>query len=76
MHITFRLLLHKCLLNPQDYGVWNVSYASVPCTQWAGWNDISALGSAASLESSGCCPANPTVRDLTEVNNVASHVFI
>jgi len=43
-----------------DFGVWNITYKSVDCDQWKGWKDSSALGSVASLGTSGCCPANPT----------------
>lgn len=57
----------------QDFGVWNVSYASVSCTSnWAGASDQSALGSVADLGSSGCCPADPTVCELSIYNDSGS----
>jgi hypothetical protein len=41
-----------------DFGVWNISYARVPClSNWAGASDPAALGSVKQLESSVCCPA-------------------
>ncbi|KIM92054.1 hypothetical protein PILCRDRAFT_57037 [Piloderma croceum F 1598] len=44
-----------------DFGVWNISYATVTCqSNWAGSKDAAALGSVASLGDGGCCPANPT----------------
>jgi hypothetical protein len=49
----------------QDFGVWNISYTTVTCqSNWAGSKDAAALGSVASLGDGGCCPANPTVRDV------------
>lgn len=43
-----------------DFGVWNVSYDSVSCTdEWAGRGDAAALGSVDN-GSSVCCPADPT----------------
>ena len=47
---------------PQDFGVWNITYASVSCGEWKGWGDKSALGSVPNI--TGCCPADPTVRSL------------
>jgi len=43
-----------------DFGVWNGSYESVSCTQWAGFNDPAALGAVGSLADGFCCPADPT----------------
>ncbi|KAJ7902003.1 RlpA-like double-psi beta-barrel-protein domain-containing protein-containing protein [Mycena olivaceomarginata] len=45
-----------------DFGVWNVSYQTVPCIpNWAGANNKAALGSVTNLgNESVCCPANPT----------------
>ncbi|KAK1233164.1 hypothetical protein PQX77_003699 [Marasmius sp. AFHP31] len=44
-----------------DFGVWNISYESVPCSDWAGHEDAGALGSTPELgPESACCPANPT----------------
>ncbi|THV02414.1 hypothetical protein K435DRAFT_963139 [Dendrothele bispora CBS 962.96] len=44
-----------------DFGVWNISYQSVNCTQWSGWNDASALGSVTNLgPESACCPSDPS----------------
>ena len=45
----------------QDFGVWNISYEVVSCSEWKGWNDASALGSVPSLGDGACCPADPTV---------------
>jgi len=41
-----------------DFGVWNVSYASISCQYWSGWRDAAALGSVGGYENSVCCPAN------------------
>jgi len=43
-----------------DFGVWNISYQTVSCENWEGWNHGSALGSVADLGYSACCPDNPT----------------
>ncbi|KAF9058806.1 RlpA-like double-psi beta-barrel-protein domain-containing protein-containing protein [Rhodocollybia butyracea] len=44
-----------------DFGVWNISYQSVSCTNWGGWKDAAALGSVANQgPESVCCAANPT----------------
>ncbi|KIJ19059.1 hypothetical protein PAXINDRAFT_70510 [Paxillus involutus ATCC 200175] len=43
-----------------DFGVWNISYQSVSCESWEGWNHAAALGSVANLGYSACCPDNPT----------------
>ncbi|KAF5393393.1 hypothetical protein D9757_000733 [Collybiopsis confluens] len=44
-----------------DFGVWNISYQSVSCSNWEGWNDAAALGSISSQgPESVCCAANPT----------------
>ncbi|KAJ7217887.1 RlpA-like double-psi beta-barrel-protein domain-containing protein-containing protein, partial [Mycena pura] len=44
-----------------DFGVWNVSYETVSCTNWNGWKNAAALGSVTNLgNESVCCPANPT----------------
>jgi len=44
-----------------DFGVWNISYQSVSCTNWEGWNDAAALGSVSTQgPESVCCAANPT----------------
>ncbi|KAF9263302.1 hypothetical protein L218DRAFT_959320 [Marasmius fiardii PR-910] len=46
----------------EDFGVWNISYESVPCSDWAGSRDAGALGSTPELgPESACCPANPTM---------------
>ncbi|KAK7005658.1 expansin-like EG45 domain-containing protein [Favolaschia claudopus] len=45
----------------KDFGVWNISYQTVPClSNWAGAKNKAALGSVADLGDSVCCPANPT----------------
>lgn len=47
----------------QDFGIWNVTYETVSCTQnWPGARNAAALGSVANLGTGVCCPANPTVR--------------
>ncbi|KAH7919735.1 hypothetical protein BV22DRAFT_1022481 [Leucogyrophana mollusca] len=43
-----------------DFGVWNISYQSVSCDSWEGWNNAAALGSVADLGYTACCPDNPT----------------
>jgi hypothetical protein len=41
--------------------VWNITYQSVSCSNWGGFEDAAALGSVASLGTAGgCCPADPT----------------
>ncbi|KAI0256269.1 RlpA-like double-psi beta-barrel-protein domain-containing protein-containing protein, partial [Lactifluus subvellereus] len=46
----------------QDFGVWNISYQSIACaSHWSGSKNPAALGSVPNLESSACCPADPTV---------------
>ncbi|KAJ3724688.1 RlpA-like double-psi beta-barrel-protein domain-containing protein-containing protein [Lentinula raphanica] len=46
-----------------DFGVWNISYESVSCSNWEGWNDAAALGSVTGQgPESVCCAADPTVR--------------
>jgi len=42
----------------KDFGVWNITYASVSCQEWRGWGDKAAKGSAPNIN--GCCPADPT----------------
>ncbi|KAF8904447.1 RlpA-like double-psi beta-barrel-protein domain-containing protein-containing protein [Gymnopilus junonius] len=43
-----------------DFGVWNVTYQSVPCLDsWTGSNSLAALGSVKNLGSGACCPADP-----------------
>jgi len=59
--VTSLIVPHGKLLYNQDFGVWNISYQSVACTNWEGWNHAAALGSVTSLGSSACCPDNPTV---------------
>lgn len=45
----------------KDFGVWNISYQAVDCSQWAGYDDEWALGSVSNLgPESVCCPDNPT----------------
>ncbi|KAF8813826.1 hypothetical protein BYT27DRAFT_7084115 [Phlegmacium glaucopus] len=43
-----------------DFGVWNITYQTVSCSAWSGFNNTAALGSVASLALGACCPANPT----------------
>ncbi|ESK96550.1 endoglucanase v-like protein [Moniliophthora roreri MCA 2997] len=44
-----------------DFGVWNISYESITCDDWAGASDEGALGSSPGFgPESVCCPANPT----------------
>jgi len=49
---------NETLYGYKDFGVWNITYASVSCERWKGWGDNAAKGSAPNI--SGCCPANPT----------------
>ncbi|KAG9007048.1 hypothetical protein FRB94_014712 [Tulasnella sp. JGI-2019a] len=42
-----------------DFGVWNISYASLSCQYWSGWQDEAALGSVSNVYGdSVCCPAD------------------
>ncbi|KAJ3989906.1 RlpA-like double-psi beta-barrel-protein domain-containing protein-containing protein [Lentinula detonsa] len=44
-----------------DFGVWKISYESVSCNGWEGWNDAAALGSVTGQgPESVCCAADPT----------------
>ncbi|KAG9316281.1 RlpA-like double-psi beta-barrel-protein domain-containing protein-containing protein [Chiua virens] len=43
-----------------DFGVWNISYQSVSCQEWEGYQNQSALGSVADLGYTSCCPNDPT----------------
>jgi len=43
-----------------DFGVWNITYQAVSCSNWSGFSDLAALGSVAQLKLGACCPANPT----------------
>jgi len=55
-------------LETQDFGVWNITYQSVPCLDsWAGSNNAAALGSVKALESSACCPADPTPGNVSNI---------
>jgi hypothetical protein len=50
--------------NAQDYGVWRISYTTVPCeSEWAGASNPAALGSVPdpSLQGGVCCPVDPIV---------------
>lgn len=40
-----------------DFGVWNVTYASIDCSYWAGWKNEGALGSVPNHDPGVCCPA-------------------
>jgi hypothetical protein len=52
----------------KDFGVWNITYQSVPCVPtWAGSKTTSAMGSAKQLGSAGCCPANPSPDNATNI---------
>ncbi|KLO16965.1 hypothetical protein SCHPADRAFT_994778 [Schizopora paradoxa] len=42
-----------------DFGVWNISYASVPCSSWGGQSNITSFGVAPNLGDSVCCPTDP-----------------
>ncbi|PAV18763.1 endoglucanase v [Pyrrhoderma noxium] len=43
-----------------DFGVWNISYTSVPCEDsWAGSSNQSDFGAVNYLGSSVCCPTDP-----------------
>ncbi|KAG6333317.1 hypothetical protein ID866_5774 [Astraeus odoratus] len=48
------------MLGYTDFGIWNISYQSVSCEHWDGWNDSSALGDVANLGYDSCCPNDPT----------------
>lgn len=52
---------NETLYGYKDFGVWNITYAVVPCLEsWEGRSNQRALGSVPALGSSGCCPADPT----------------
>jgi len=40
-----------------DFGVWNITYQVVSCSNWAGFSDPAALGS---VGQGTCCPDDPT----------------
>jgi len=40
-----------------DFGVWNITYQIVSCSNWAGFSDPAALGS---VGQGSCCPGDPT----------------
>jgi hypothetical protein len=51
----------EALYGYTDFGVWNITYQSVPCLDnWAGSNNLAALGSVNDLGTGACCPADPT----------------
>ncbi|EKM80667.1 hypothetical protein AGABI1DRAFT_126718 [Agaricus bisporus var. burnettii JB137-S8] len=51
----------ESLYGYKDFGVWNITYAVVPCIpSWPGARNAAALGSVANLGTGVCCPANPT----------------
>lgn len=52
---------NESLYGYTDFGVWNISYATVDCKNWAGFSDRFALGSVSNQgPESVCCPADPT----------------
>ncbi|KAJ7647197.1 RlpA-like double-psi beta-barrel-protein domain-containing protein-containing protein [Roridomyces roridus] len=51
---------NESLYGYSDFGVWNITYQTVSCSNWAGWKNAAALGSVADLGDGVCCPANPT----------------
>jgi len=53
---------NESLYGYTDFGVWNITYQTVPCEpDWEGSKDAAALGSVSNLgKESVCCPANPT----------------
>lgn len=63
--LLLRSLLSRSCLAPLHPSVWNISYSSVPCTQWSGHNDASAQGSDWIQELSACCPSDPLSTDTT-----------
>ncbi|KAF8488413.1 RlpA-like double-psi beta-barrel-protein domain-containing protein-containing protein [Gautieria morchelliformis] len=55
---------NQSLYGYTDFGVWNISYAAVPCQkEWAGFSNAAALGSVTNLGNGVCCPADPFVSD-------------
>lgn len=60
LHPFRHIRLTRSLPPIQDFGAWNITYASVSCKEWKGWGNEAAKGSVPNM--GGCCPANPTVR--------------
>ncbi|PPR05820.1 hypothetical protein CVT26_010100 [Gymnopilus dilepis] len=51
----------EALYGYTDFGVWNITYQSVPCLDdWAGSRNLAALGSVQDLGLGACCPADPS----------------
>ncbi|PPQ68422.1 hypothetical protein CVT24_004843 [Panaeolus cyanescens] len=58
----------EALYGYKDFGVWNITYQSVPCLDdWAGARNAAALGSVKALGTSACCPANPTPGNVSNI---------
>ncbi|KAF8160778.1 RlpA-like double-psi beta-barrel-protein domain-containing protein-containing protein [Crassisporium funariophilum] len=58
----------QALYGYKDFGVWNITYQSVACaSDWPGAKDPAALGSVKELGLSGCCPADPTPGNVTNI---------
>ncbi|KJA20694.1 hypothetical protein HYPSUDRAFT_42752 [Hypholoma sublateritium FD-334 SS-4] len=58
----------EALYGYTDFGVWNITYDSVPCIpNWQGANDAAALGSVKALGVGACCPADPTPGNVSNI---------
>ncbi|CAA7261716.1 unnamed protein product [Cyclocybe aegerita] len=59
---------NETLYGYKDFGVWNISYASVSCIPvWEGSRNAAALGSVKALGTSACCPADPTPGNVSNI---------
>jgi len=65
---------NQSLYGYTDFGVWNISYAAVPCEDsWPGSNNPAALGSVPSLEDGACCPIDPFTNPNTTCPSFSLH---
>ncbi|KIJ49451.1 hypothetical protein M422DRAFT_161199 [Sphaerobolus stellatus SS14] len=57
-----------------DFGVWNISYAAVPCEDgWPGFKNSAALGSDPTLGNGACCPVDPLTNPNTTCPSFSLH---
>jgi len=57
-----------------DFGVWNISYESVPCDgNWEGSSNPNASGTDPSIGSGACCPVDPFVNPNTTCPSFSLH---
>ncbi|KAL9931217.1 hypothetical protein V8E36_009894 [Tilletia maclaganii] len=60
---------HTFFPGTHDYGVWNVSYSFVDCSQWRGYKNPNVVGSDWLQQDSACCPKNPPLPSDLAFNN-------